>query len=131
MRRIASVRERRAERERYAAHQRLDHVAAQRRNLEREAAEARHGAEDAECSFVDDPSDPQALLWRQISRDRLSGALQRRSESVQQERRAQDQYDHARHLHERERERGKIVNRQAAHLRRRADHAVECREEEA
>ncbi len=125
-RRIASLRERRSERERRDAalcvreHSAEFEVAATR--LHQQVSQ-RHQAEQM---LIADPADPQALLWRMLSREQEQGAAHAAFEAEQSLVIARGNARSAQAAHDRNLQRGQVLDQRiaaqaAVHARRAED----------
>lgn len=109
-RRIANLREQRSERERREAAQRL-----RQQSADAEAAQAhlhRHAAQRAEAErlLIIDPADPQAQLWRMLSREREQAATHLADEAENSLVNAQGRARAAQSAHDRNIQRGLLLD---------------------
>lgn len=129
-RRIASLRERRSERERRDAAQQVRQQSAEvdlANNCLRQQVTQRYQAEQM---LIADPADPQALFWRMLSREQEQGAAHAASEAEQSLIIAQGEARSAQAAHDRNLQRGQLLDQRIAadaalNVRRAEDHAAD------
>lgn len=113
-RRIANLRERRSERERRNAAHRL-----RQQTAEADAAQSRlHrcAAQRAEAEYllIASPADPQAQLWRMLSREQEQGAARASAEAEDSLIIAQGLARDAQQAHDRDTQRGQLLDQRLA-----------------
>ncbi len=129
-RRIAALRERRSERARQDASLRLGECAALADQAERIARNRSSVRMQAEQLLISDPADPQTQLWRMLATQQDRAACSAREEAEASLVTAHHDAQTARHLHERDCERARLLDGRIASAAAFADRLAEEREGE-